>query len=74
MGMPNPDMNNQQQTIDGRKVVTKPFLKRKTKTMKAQKVNWNTKSRIDCWNKPDAPVSTTATATKAKITIAQAQQ
>ena len=27
----------------------KPFLKRKTMTMQPAKINWKTKSRIDCW-------------------------
>ena len=30
-------------------VAPKPFLKRKTKTMQPAKINWKTKSRIDCW-------------------------
>lgn len=34
-------------------VKPKPFLKRKTKTVKFKKVDWkNVKSRTDCWSKP----------------------
>jgi hypothetical protein len=29
---------------------TKPFLKRKTLAIKPKKINWQTKSKIDCWN------------------------
>lgn len=32
------------------KKTTKPFLKRKTIAVKPAKINWQTKSKIDCWN------------------------
>ena len=30
----------------------KPFLKRKTQTMKGGKIKWDVKSRTDCWSGP----------------------
>ena len=49
------DQSQYPSVMEERKVPVKPFLKRKTQAVKFQKVAWKTKSRIDCWNKPEAP-------------------
>jgi hypothetical protein len=32
----------------------KPFLKRKTQAIKAKKISWQAKSKIDCWKEPNS--------------------
>ena len=51
----NPTSSAAMQEEENPAVKPKPFLKRKTKTMQPAKINWKTKSRIDCWGGQSKP-------------------
>jgi hypothetical protein len=59
-----PEIQQEKPRVDEDKS-PKPFLKRKSQAIKAQKVNWKVTPRIDCW------VSESSTKTKAKPRISQ---
>ena len=46
--------NVQAEAVEDDSKTTKPFLKRKTKSIKPKRINWQTKSKIDCWNNQQA--------------------
>lgn len=54
---PKEEVNIQQDLVkikEENKEIVKPFLKRKTQAIKAKKISWQAKSKIDCWKEPNS--------------------